>query len=334
MTVGFLDVLITVLSLVILIVPGYLLAKTGILGEKADAVLSSLVLYGCQPMLCFMSFQNTAYSPAIATNMLIVAGLAILIHAIMIGLVFLIIPSKDNNKKLNCLRFASVFSNCGYMGFPFLQSLFGGDPATASEILVYGGIVIAIFNVLTWSVGVFMMSGDKKDMSIKNAVLNPVVIAIIIGLILFFTVQQPISNLAPEGTFMGDMLSKLMGSLESIGNMVTPLSMFVIGVKLSNTKLKLLVVDKVAYYGSFIKLILMSLVSILVVSYLPIATIVKYALFFCLSMPSATGTVMFAVRFGGDSESASIFVLQSTILSILTIPLMFMLFSGVFGVIM
>ena len=127
MTVGFLDVLITVLSLVILIVPGYLLAKTGILGEKADAVLSSLVLYGCQPMLCFMSFQNTAYSPAIATNMLIVAGLAILIHAIMIGLVFLIIPSKNkssggskaiadetvkenNNKKLNCLRFASVFS--------------------------------------------------------------------------------------------------------------------------------------------------------------------------------------------------------------------------------
>ncbi|MBE7087130.1 MAG: hypothetical protein E7369_02370 [Clostridiales bacterium] len=333
MTVGFLDVLITVMSLVILIVPGYLLSKTKVLGEKADAALSALVLYGCQPMLCFMSFQKTAYSPTIGLNMLIVAGLAIVIHLIMIGLIYLIVPNKDNQAKLNCLRFASVFSNCGYMGFPFLESLFGGDPATSSEILIYGGIIIAIFNVLNWSVGVYMMTGDKKNMSIKKAVLNPVVIAIIIGLILFFTVQRPIVDLAAADTVLDNVLTKLMKSLASVGDMVTPLSMIVIGVKLANVNLKSLIVDKWAYYNSFIKLIIMSFVTMLCVAFLPIDTIVKYALFFCLSMPSATGTVLFAVRFGGDSMSAPIFVLQSTVLSILTIPLMFLIFSGVFGVV-
>ena len=115
--------------------------------------------------------------------------------------------------------------------------------------------------------------------------------------------------------------------------MVTPLSMMVIGVKLANVKLTRLFTDKWAYVSSFFKLVVMSLVAMLCVAFLPIDTAVKYAVFFCLSMPSATGTVLFAVRFGGDGDSASIFVLLSTILSILTIPLMFLMFSGVFGVV-
>jgi predicted permease len=67
----------------------------------------------------------------------------------------------------------------------------------------------------------------------------------------------------------------------------------------------------------------------LIVGFLPVSETIKYAVFFALSMPSATGTVMFAVRFGGDADSASVMVLLSTILSIITIPLMFLLFSGV-----
>ncbi len=330
MQLRFLDVLFTVLSLVVLIIPGYLLVKTKLFGEKADAVLSALVLYGCQPMLVFMSFQNTSFNRGIGVNMLIVAGLALAVHLIMIGIVYLVIRGKNADEKLkakqNSLRFASVFSNCGYMGLPFLKSLFGENNA---EIIIYGGIVIAVFNILTWSLGVFMMTGDKKQMSIKNALLNPTVIAIFVGLAVFFIAQQPIVTLAPQGSELDDFLTKLMGAFNYLGEMVTPLAMIVIGVKLANQKLKNILLDAWAYYGAFLKLIVMSAISILVVAFLPIDTIIKYAVFFCLSMPSATGTVMFAVKFGGDSDSSSVFVLLSTILSILTIPLMFLAFNGI-----
>ncbi len=334
MSISFLDVLFTVLSLLILIIPGYLLVKTKLFGAKADATLSALVLYGCQPVLVFMSFQKTEFKPSIGINMLIVAGLALAVHLIMIGLVYLVVRSKNADEKkkakLNSLRFASVFSNCGYMGLPFLNALFKDS---ATDIIIYGGIIIAVFNILNWSIGVFMMTGDRKQMSITKALLNPTVIAIFVGLAVFFIAQKPIVDLAPAGGVLDDALTKLMGAFNYMGDMVTPLAMIVIGVKLANQKFKSIFLDPYAYYNAFLKLIVMSVISMLTVAFLPIDTVIKYAIFFCLSMPSATATVMFAVRFNGDSNSASVFVLLSTILSILTIPLMFLAFTGIFGVV-
>ncbi len=341
MDLSFLDVLLTVASLVILAVPGYLLAKTKIFNKDADKALSGLVLYGCQPMLMFVGFQKTNFNSSIAINMLIVAGIALFVHLAMIGIMFLAIRKKravsegesfDNeNAKRNCVRFASVFSNCGYMGVPFLTALFTGS-GFEGEILIYGSIVIAIFNLLNWSLGVYMMTGDKKDMSIKKALLNPTIIGIFVGLILFFSVQVPLVNIAEQGSILDQILEKFMGACNFLANMVTPLSMIVIGVRLANVNFKKLFLDKWAYVSSGFKLIGMSLIALFSVAFLPIALTVKYAIFFLLSMPSATATVLFAVRFGGDGDSASVFVLLSTILSIITIPLMFLLFKIVVGI--
>ncbi|MBQ6727678.1 MAG: hypothetical protein IJQ87_01940, partial [Clostridia bacterium] len=83
---------------------------------------------------------------------------------------------------------------------------------------------------------------------------------------------------------------------------------------------------------AFFKLIIMSLISILVVAFLPVDTTVKYTVFFLLSMPSATSTAMFAVKFGKDGDFASVCVLLSTVLSVITIPLLYLVISGVFGI--
>jgi predicted permease len=68
------------------------------------------------------------------------------------------------------------------------------------------------------------------------------------------------------------------------------------------------------------------------VAFLPVDNMVKIAMFFLLSMPCATSTAMYAIRFNGEGDCASVFVLLTTILSILTIPIMFLLFNGVFGI--
>ena len=118
-----LNIFLTVLSLLMLMIPCFILAKAKLIGKGAEESLSTIVLFVCQPLMLFMSFQKTSFSPDILLNMLIVFLLALAVHGIMITLVFLLIRGDD--KKKRCLRFTSVFSNCGYMGIPFLQLLYG-----------------------------------------------------------------------------------------------------------------------------------------------------------------------------------------------------------------
>lgn len=331
MQIDFFSVLITVLSLILLAVPGYLLVKTKLLPEKAAETCSAIVLYGCQPALVFMGFQKTEYDVQIGINMLIVAGLSILVHLIMMGVAYLCIRNKDNNAKLNVVRYAFVFGNCGYMGLPFLQSLFGGE--YPGEVLIYGAVVIAIFNIMCWTLGIYMITGDKKNMSFKKIVLNPTIIGVVLGFIVFVIAKVPIVKLATDGGTLDMILEKLVQSLNFLGDMVTPLAMIVLGIRLSNVNIKQLFMDKWAYIVCFFKLIIMSLVTMLITAFLPVGTIVKYALFFLLSMPCATNTALFAIKFNSDGDSGSVFVLLSTILSIATIPLMFLIFTNLFGVV-
>lgn len=329
---SFIDVLITVVFLLILMVPGFILVKCNMLSDSVQSGFSTMVLYVCQPALMLMAFQKKPYSSDLAVNMLIVAGLAFLIHGVMIAFMMLAFKNKEKSAKINCLRFASVFGNCGYMGLPFLQSLFSFNTSYLAEVLIYGGVVIVVFNILTWSVGVFMMTGDKKQINVKNMLVNPTVISLLIAVLMFFTIQKPLVDLFPADTFGDKVFTGLTKSINFLAEMVTPLAMTVLGMRIARVNLKQLFTDKWAYVNVFNKLFLMGIITILIVAWLPVSSVVKYTLFFLLSMPSANNTVLFAVNFGGDAESGSIFVLLSTILSIVTIPLMFLIMNGVFGI--
>ncbi len=330
MNIDFLSVLIVVLSLIMLAVPGFLLVKTKLIPESASGALSTIVLYGCQPVLVFMSFQEY-YSSSIALNILVVLGLAFIIHILMFGIMALVFPNKNDVRKIRVVKYASCFSNCGFMGLPFLQMLFGGT-SYEGEIVIYAATIIAVFNILNWTAGVFMITKDKKEISIKKILYNPTIIAVVLGFIYFFVVKKPVVGLVDSGTTLHDALTKIMGSVDTIGNMVTPLSLTVIGMRLAKINIKQLFMDKWAYVVCFFKLVVMAFITTIIVAFLPVSIAIKYVLFFLFAMPSATSSALFAVKFGVDGDSASVYVLLTTLLCILTIPLMFLLFSGVFGV--
>lgn len=332
MEIKFIDVLITVIFLILLAAPGFIFAKLKMLPEKAAETVSVIVLYCCQSVLVITSFQGKAFDPQIGLNMLWVALITLCVHFIMFAILKLVFIKKSADEKIRVLKFASVFSNCGFMGFPFLQSLFSHDAALLSEIMIYGAVIVAVFNLLTWTFGVYIMTGDKKQVSFKKIALNPVIISLIIGFILFVALPRPIVKMAADGSTLDSILTKLMQSMNYLADMVTPCSMIVIGIRLANVNLKQLFLDKRAYISAFFKLVVMSLVVILTVAFLPIAVTVKYAIFFLFSMPSATNTAMFAVKFGGDGDFASVCVLLSTALSVITIPLLYLVISGVFGI--
>lgn len=328
MEISFFDVLTTVFSLVVLLIPGFIMVKTKMLGEGADKVLSTVVLYVGQPLLIFMGFQK-AFESRIAVNLLITIALAVLVHAIVIAIMFLIVKNKSKNPKLDSLKYATIFGNCGYMGIPFIQTLYQNTGALQSEMLIYCAGVVLVFNILNWTVGVFIYAHDKKVLSIRKILINPNIIAAVLGFLMFIIVKVPMVDWAQSGSNLDMFFEKLSSSLYSVANLVTPLSMFVIGMKLANVSPKRLFTEKWAYVLCLNKLVGVSLLTILIVAILPVSLEVKCAIFFLLSMPAATSTALFAVNFGGDGETASIMVLLSTVLSIITISLMFLLFRTI-----
>lgn len=333
MEITFIDVLITVIFLLALAIPGYIFAKLKMLPEKAAETISTIVLYCCQSVLVITSFQKKAFDPEIGLNMLYVMLLAVAVHLIMFTVLKFVFIKKSAEDKIKVVKYAGVFSNCGFMGFPFLQSLFTGE--TEAEALIYGAVVIAVFNLLNWTFGVYIMTGDKKQVSAKKILLNPVIISLVIGFVLFVALPRPIVDMASldkNGNTLDSILEHFMQSMNYLAEMVTPCSMIVVGIRLANVNVKSLFMDKWAYVSAFFKLIIMSLISILVVAFLPVDTTVKYTVFFLLSMPSATSTAMFAVKFGKDGDFASVCVLLSTVLSVITIPLLYLVISGVFGI--
>ncbi len=328
--IDFLTIFITVLSLILLMVPGFIFSKLKLLPEGAENTCSKIVLYCCQTALAFVVFTTKSYTAEIGKNMLLVALLATAVHIIMFFIVTLFVKGKDARAKV--IKYAGVFGNCGFMGIPFLDMLFKGHQSY-NEVLIYAAVVIAVFNVLNWTLGVFIMTGDKKEISIKKILLNPVIIAIALGLIIFVTLGRPIRDIATAGTFGYRIIDKVMLAIEFFSDMVTPLSMFTIGMKLAKVSFKQLFFNIKAYFACSLKLLVMPLVSILLVAFLPVGVAIKYTIFLLLGMPTATSATLFSVLFNKDSEFASVVVLLSTVLSILTIPLMYLVISGVFGVV-
>lgn len=329
--VSFFDVFITVLFLLLLTIPGFIFAKLKTFPKTASEALSMIVLYGCQPVLIITSFQGCPFNSDIGVNMLVVAALATVAHLIMFAVVKLAFIKWQNQDKVRIVKYLGVFSNCGFMGLPFLQSLFTGSGVQA-ELIIYCAVVLAVFNILNWTFGVYILTGDKKQITAKKVLLNPVIIAVAISLVLLLTIQKPLIEVATVGSVGYKIIDKLMNSLNFLSNMTTPLSMIVIGIRLANINIKQLFTDKWAYIATGVKLIAMSFITMFLVAFLPVASTIKYTIFFLLAMPSAASGAMMAVSFGKDGDFASVIVVLSTICSIATLPLTYLFMNTVLGI--
>jgi predicted permease len=300
------------------------------LSENAEKAFSTYVLYVAQTFMMFMCFQEYSYSSEIGKNMLIV-GLLSFVPYLVFALILSFIKLKDEYKT-RIFRYGTIFGNVGFMGIPFLKMLFSDTPYLG-EILIYASVSIMVFNILNWTLGVYLITGNKKEISLKKVALNPVIIAIVSGLLFFVILKKPIADLAQQGTTLDGILEKLMKTFTYLSETVTPLSMTVIGMKLAKMDLKQILLDKDAYIVFALKLVVLPIFVALVIAFLPISVGMKYALFLTLAMPTATSSTLFGIKYNVAPEFASVVVLLSTLLSAVAIPLTFLLFSSGLGVV-
>ena len=184
------------------------------------------------------------------------------------------------------------------MAIPLQQTILGDDG------VFYGAVYVAVFNIVNWTYGVILMSGDKKAVSPKKAVLNPGIIGTAIGILVFV---------------LPFALPSIIGKpIEYFANLNTPLPMVIIGYKLAESKLNIKGFD--AYFSIIYRLILSPLLILGLLYILKIDKTISVAVTIAVSAPFAATNTMFSEKFGGDTNLSASLVSLTTLLSILTMP--------------
>ncbi|NLN14614.1 MAG: AEC family transporter [Tissierellia bacterium] len=290
----------SVISLFIMILVGLYGAKRNIINDKLNKGLTDILIQIALPFMIVSSFIFS-YDETIKDNIIKTFYYSLLAYILIIILSYLVlIPVKENKKTV--LHFANVFVNTGYIGFPILNAIYG------PEGVIYGSIFNMFFVILVWTYGIMLYEGKLNQFNeFKKILLNPSIIAVIIGIIIFmFDIKLPIA---------------LFSSIESIGSMTGPLSMIIIGVILSKVKFKEYMRDKTLYYGIFTKLILIPLTICFIFSIFKPSKAVN-SVIIMTAMPASTMTSILAEKYNKEKEFAALLVSLTTLLSLISVPIL------------
>ena len=295
----FTTVLTQVVILFVLIFLGVILNKTKILNDTAIKGMTDLVLYLVTPAAIINSFIRE-YSTELLKNLGLGLIATFLAHIVFILLSVLLIRSKNLSRQ-KVLQFGVIFSNCGYMSLPLLQSLLGDDG------VFFGATYIAVFQIFIWSYGIFLMSEGIKSVTLKKVILNPGLIGFLIAFIIFIA-NIPIPSVVHQPIYY-------MASLN------TPLPMLIIGFHLANSNVISGLKDIKLLFGVILKLFVLPIVLILSFYLCGLKGTMPLALSICASAPTAAITTMFANKFGKDTSLSVTMVSLTTLLSVISMPL-------------
>lgn len=295
----FITVFTQVSVLMLMIAVGFIAAKTGIMTEAGAACCTDIALIIATPCVIIKSLMRR-FDAAVMKSLLLAVVLTLLVQVLMITLGTLLLRSKDLRRQ-RTLRFGSIFANCGFMSLPLQEVMLGADGT------LYGSAYVIMFNLVVWSYGVYLISGDKRYIQPKKLFVNPGIAGLLIGLIIFvFSVPVP------------QVLSSTVNYLAAI---YTPLPMLIIGYHLSKTNVLKAFKDFQCIIAVLLRLIVYPLVSLGVLYLFGIRGTLLVSAIISLSAPVAAVTTMFSSKFGGGDTALSVdMVSLSTVLSIITMP--------------
>ena len=294
------------MTLFLLIIPGYIIRKTGLVKPDAAPIINKVLVY----VLNSAMLVNAFLKPFDKSEFLGCIGVVVfsfIAHALF-TLVALICFRKSEKAKRNVYQFALIFSNAGFMGIPLIIDVLGKEKA------IYATFYLVFFQIFVWTVGSYIYTRDKKFFSVKKIILNPGVIPIILGVIIYVS-------------GIGEMIPAiLVSAVDKLASAVVPFSMLIVGIRLAECDFKGILLNPKLFLCIALRLLVLPtlfFILIFIISKLGIYhnEVVFSAALICASAPCAAYTNSFAEMFGGDGAEASKVVSISTLFSILTMPL-------------
>jgi predicted permease len=281
---------------------GFLIYRLRILDEGACKSLTRMLLLVVSPVLIIYSFQ-LKFDDALLHGLIISAASAVGAHVLAIILARLVFNNHTaDDERRRVLRYGTIFSNCGFIGIPLLSSIMG------TKGVFYASVYIAVFSFFSWTYGVAIFTGKLDRKALLKIVINPNIIAIVIGLIFFcFSIKIP---------------ALLYDSMSYIFNLNTPLAMIVIGARVAQLDLRTVFTDVWIWPGTLLKNILLPLVSIFILHLAGVSGVLMLACLVPIACPVAGNTVLFPDLYDIDTKFASRLICVSTLFSVVTIPLL------------
>ena len=292
------------ITIFFLMAAGFILTKLQILSADARKPLSNLLINFILPCNMITSFLME-FNQKILMDCLVILIVSICIQ------VFAVLTSKHFypktiDSKLPVLRYGTIASNAGFMGNPIAQGLYG------DQGLLYASIYLIPMRTVMWSFGVACFTGTKGKGVVKKILTHPCIIAVFIGLFLMITQIQ-----LPKG---------IEQTLRYAGNANTALSMILIGNILAEVHASE-TLDTKAWWYCVVRLAIIPIIVLITCNFAGIDEMVKQVSVVLSGMPAAATTAILAAKYDGDTHFAAKIVFISTLLSMLSVPLLCILMN-------
>lgn len=285
--------------LFILIFAGFICVKIGVIKMEGKKAFSDLLLYLVTPAMVINSYM-TEFDTKVLANLLetLKLGTILLLAGIAVTML-LSVRIKDENCPI--MRFACMFSNAAYMGFPLIQALFG------QEGLLYTSVFFTAFNILLWTVGYGMVSKKVHVKEIIRSILTtPVIISVVIGLVIYLG-RIPVPNIIKQ-------------PISYIAGINTPLSMVITGMIIAGCDVKKLLRNRLLMFVIAVRMFVIPALCLGLFMLFHVHGMIASIVLLLESCPSAAITTVFAVQFKYDEDLAAGAVVITTLLSIITLP--------------
>lgn len=306
------SVLLTnLVGLFLLIGVGFVAARAHWIPESASEPLTALLMKITLPMTIFSSMIRP-FDPGFLKSALTIFLLGLVFHTAYVILSWPLtrlfqVPLGRRGMWMEC----SSFCNNGFMGFPVAYALFGDEGLSLAVALSIA------FSMLVYTVGAKLIASDHQGedgtpVSWRKVFLSPIDLAMGLGLV-FYCTQIP-------------MPQAIMTPIEYLADVTTPLSMILTGMTLAHGKLFDALRDRDAVSASFVRLLLFPVLTWAAVLLLPVSDpLVIGVLLIIMAMPSPSLSVVMAEEYGGCVELGARAVFDSSLLCIITIPLVSLL---------
>lgn len=290
----------------LLMLIGWVLFKTKKVTENGSKELGNILIYAVMSCVVINAYM-TEFSVERLKGLMLAFG----ISALALGLA--IVLSTLLFKKHPIENFGTSFSNAGFMGIPLVQAVLG------TEAVFYVSTFVALLNLLQWTYGVYVITKDRRQISVKKIIMNPVLISMVVGILLFLLpVNVP-------GVFQG--------TISMIAAMNAPVAMISLGTYLAQTSVQSLFTDKTAYMSTLVRLVVIPAVTLLVLTPIPAKYLtLKLAILVVAATPVGSNVAIFAQLHNQDYTQAVKSVCLSTLCCIVTIPLLLAAAGKVWGI--
>ena len=275
---------------------GYFLYKKKLVSAGGSADIGRILLYIIMPAAILKSYLADFSRERLE-------GLFVSFLAALLSLLLSIAAARIAfSKEQGIERFGAAFSNAGFIGIPLVQMTLG------EEAVFYVSSYVALLNILQWTYGLVTITGDRSLISVKRLRTNPILLSFLAGIALFLL---PVS--------LPETAENVVGTIAAMNG---PLAMIVLGVYLGQVPLRSLFSGRVVYRCALVRLIVIPVLTMALLFVFPEKYhMLKLTILIAASAPLGSNVSIFAQLYGQDYMQSVKEVTLSTLLCIITLPL-------------